>query len=221
MTAPIAPSVALVDDHLLLAEALSAALIARGVRTHIITELAAAALVQTLVRVQPDLVLLDLDLGPFGDSTSVIAALVTAGLRVLVVTGSTDRFALAAALEQGAIGCQSKGAGFDALVAATSAALQGSAVTDPAERAQLLHELALHRAARAQLDASFQRLTDREQGALRALGDGHSVHEIAELWVVSEATVRSHVRGVLEKLGVGSQLAAVAQARRNRWLAHL
>jgi DNA-binding CsgD family transcriptional regulator len=36
---------------------------------------------------------------------------------------------------------------------------------------------------------------------------------------VSEATVRSHVRGVLTKLDVTSQLAAVALALRSGWLA--
>jgi DNA-binding NarL/FixJ family response regulator len=45
------------------------------------------------------------------------------------------------------------------------------------------------------------------------------VTEIARGWVVSEATVRSHVRGVLTKLNVGSQLAAVAAALDAGWLA--
>jgi DNA-binding NarL/FixJ family response regulator len=64
----------------------------------------------------------------------------------------------------------------------------------------------------------FDRLTTREQQVLRALADGRSVTQIATEWFVSESTVRSQVRGVLTKLGAGSQLEAVAQALKAGWL---
>ena len=51
-----------------------------------------------------------------------------------------------------------------------------------------------------------------------SLARGRSVREIADEWVVSEATVRTHVRSVLAKLEVRSQLAAVAMAIRTGWL---
>jgi two-component system, NarL family, nitrate/nitrite response regulator NarL len=44
------------------------------------------------------------------------------------------------------------------------------------------------------------------------------VAAIAADWFVSEATLRSHVRSVLGKLGVSSQLAAVTAAVRSGWL---
>jgi two-component system, NarL family, nitrate/nitrite response regulator NarL len=44
------------------------------------------------------------------------------------------------------------------------------------------------------------------------------VSRIAEIWVVSEATVRSQVHAVLSKLAVRSQLEAVAAAARVGWL---
>ena len=47
-----------------------------------------------------------------------------------------------------------------------------------------------------------------------SLAFGLSATEIAWLEHVSVTTVRSHIRAVLSKLGVGSQLAAVAMARR-------
>lgn len=40
----------------------------------------------------------------------------------------------------------------------------------------------------------------------------HSVEAIADRWVVSTAKVRTQVRGILTKLRVGTQLAAVARA---------
>jgi two-component system nitrate/nitrite response regulator NarL len=46
---------------------------------------------------------------------------------------------------------------------------------------------------------------------------GDSADEIAASTFVSLATVRSHIRAILQKLGVNSQLAAVAAASRAGW----
>ena len=60
-------------------------------------------------------------------------------------------------------------------------------------------------------------LSGREREVLRALMDGLTVDEIARGTGLSIATVRSHVHGVLTKLGVNGQLAAVAAAHRAGW----
>lgn len=211
-------TVAIVEDHLLLAETLCTALGQRGVDATIVPLQEFEALFATLRAAAPDLVLLDLDLGAFGDSTSLIAPLSAAGIRVLVVTGVAERLRVAQAVEQGAIGVQPKALGFDALLDTAFAVLAGASVLGAAERTELLTDLAQARAAHERASVPYRQLTEREQGTLQALGDGRSVHEIAGDWVLSEATVRSHVRGVLVKLGVASQLAAVAAARRNGWL---
>ena len=52
---------------------------------------------------------------------------------------------------------------------------------------------------------------------LAALVDGLSAEEIAETQYVALTTVRSQIRAVLQKLGVRSQLAAVAHANRVGW----
>jgi DNA-binding NarL/FixJ family response regulator len=212
------PNVAIVEDHLLLAETLRAALGRSGVQARVVAPQPPDALLAAL-RAQPcDLVLLDLDLGVFGDATPVIAPLAGAGVRVLVVTGCGDRLRIAAALEQGAIGYQSKEPGFDALLAKVHAALAASAPLDPTDRVVLLDELVRARTAQRRATAPFQRLTARESETLRALAAGRSVADIAADWVVSETTVRSHVRGILAKLEVPSQLAAVSAALRIGWL---
>jgi len=56
------------------------------------------------------------------------------------------------------------------------------------------------------------KLTSSERRVLYYLTTGESAHDIAEDLVVSLATVRSHIRSILRKLGVRSQLAAVAMA---------
>jgi two-component system nitrate/nitrite response regulator NarL len=67
--------------------------------------------------------------------------------------------------------------------------------------------------------APFEQLTVREHEVLLALTLGHSAEEIAEAHYVSITTVRSHIRSILTKLGVNSQLAAVALAVRAGWTA--
>lgn len=61
----------------------------------------------------------------------------------------------------------------------------------------------------------FSALTPRERDVLGELLAGRSAARIAEADQVSLATVRSHIRAVLTKLGVSSQLAAVALAHRS------
>jgi DNA-binding NarL/FixJ family response regulator len=212
------PNVAIVEDHLLLAETLCTALGQRGVDATVVPVQEYEALLATLLGAGAGVVLLDLDLGCFGDSTPLIAPLSAAGIRVLVVTGVAERLRVARAVEQGAVGIAPKALGFDALLAAAFAVLAGASVLDAADRAALLKDLADARAEQERASVPYRKLTEREQGTLQALGEGRSVHEIAGDWVLSEATVRTHVRGVLVKLGVASQLAAVATARRNGWL---
>jgi DNA-binding NarL/FixJ family response regulator len=211
------PSVVIVEDHILLAETLRGTLATRGITAAIAEPAAVGQLAGHLLDVHPDVVLLDLDLGGYGDSTEVIAPLAAQEIRTLVVTGTSDRERLALAFEAGAAGFHAKADGLDPLVVKTQAALAGVAL-DEALRQDLRIELARIRAARAAAFAPFQRLTEREQDTLIALSNGMAVHRIATEWVVSEATVRTHVRGVLAKLGVPSQLAAVALALRSGWL---
>ncbi len=60
-------------------------------------------------------------------------------------------------------------------------------------------------------------LTERERHVLAELMDGHCAEEIASASCVSISTVRSQIKSILQKLGVNSQLAAVALARRAGW----
>lgn len=62
---------------------------------------------------------------------------------------------------------------------------------------------------------SLSRLTEAEADALRGLVDGLSALQIAQRSHRSLHTVRSHIKAVLAKLGVNSQVAAVAIAHRS------
>ena len=63
----------------------------------------------------------------------------------------------------------------------------------------------------------FAVLTQREKVVLAELMEGRSAEQIAKGAVVSISTVRSQIKSILQKLGVNSQLAAVAMARRGGW----
>lgn len=211
------PTVAIVEDHQLMAETLRATLAAAGVSAAIVVPDDLDTLVPAVRAMQPTLVLLDLMLGDAGDGIGIIAPLTEAGLRVLVVTGTTDREQLALAYEAGAFGVQSKADGFDALLSKVFAALDSDTALDADERSAMLVDLARLRAERDRDEAPFRRLTRREQATLAALSEGRTVTQIADDWVVSEATVRSHVRAVLGKLDAPSQLVAATRALRSGW----
>jgi two-component system, NarL family, nitrate/nitrite response regulator NarL len=63
----------------------------------------------------------------------------------------------------------------------------------------------------------FDRLTPREEEVLSALMRGAKARDICVQSFVSMPTVRSQIRSILTKLGVTSQLAAVALAYQSGW----
>ena len=210
--------VALAEDHLLLAHSVGLALRAEGLPVVIADLTGERAFLDSI---EPDadlLVLLDLDLGePLVDGVRLIPALRAHGARVMVVTGTTERLRIAAAIEAGAIGYVGKHEPFDFLLDRVLQAVRGERVLDECERHELLAALRGSRKDTERRLAPFQHLTPKETRVLDELAHGKSVESIAAEWVVSEATVRTQVRGVLTKLEVRSQLAAVAKARAAGW----
>lgn len=211
----------ILEDHGLLAQGVGSALRTDGFEVSVPDLTAPAGLADVLALVErshPDVVLLDLDLGPgVVDGVELVPALVARGAVVVVISGTRDRLRLAAALEAGAAGCVAKSESYERLLATTRDAAAGRPVMDPGRRHELLRALRRRRRAEEALLSPFAALTPKEADVLAALVEGVSVDAMARDWVVSTATVRSHVRGVLTKLGVASQLAAVARAREAGW----
>lgn len=211
--------VVIVEDHALLAESLGLALRAEGLTVEVARLDGRERLLAQVTAGPAALVLLDLDLGRLlGDGTGLVAPLVAAAGTVLVVSGITDRYRLAAAVEAGAVGFVHKSEPFETLLDRVLATAAGQPVLAPDERDDLLTELRRYRSEQARLLIPLQRLSERERHVLVALGEGKSVETIARERFVSEATVRTQVRAVLTKLDVNSQLAAVAKARTAGWL---
>lgn len=203
----------LVDDHDLLSGAVSFALRARGLEVETISGPAPADVAAAAGRLAPVLVLLDLDLGPLGSGLDLIRPLVEAGATVVMLTGVTERAQLAACVEAGASGLLAKTIPFDDLVEAVATVAARGTLLDGAGREGLLADLRARRAADRRRLAPFDTLTAREREVLAHLMDGKSAEAVAAALFVSVATVRSQIQAILRKLGVNSQLAAVALAR--------
>lgn len=221
-TEPIAEArlrVLVVDDHQTIAESLTFVLEAEGLEVTCVVPSDSEEVKIRATEYLPDVVLLDLDLGAgVGSAIPLIGPLRDAGSLVVMLTGVQDRLQLGTCLEAGAIGIVDKAAPVDKVLAAVETAAASGLAIDEAGRHQLLSELRIQREYdRARL-APFEMLTPKEEDVLIALCDGKRAAEYAEEAFVSVLTVRGHIRSILTKLGVGSQLAAVALARASGWL---
>ncbi|HEX6417735.1 MAG TPA: response regulator transcription factor [Acidimicrobiales bacterium] len=211
-------SVLVVEDHPLVATGLQLALQARDWRVATASGPRPDDVIEAATRLHPDCVLLDLHLGDeLGNGIGLVAPLRDAGARVVMLTAETDRFLLASCVEAGAEGWIGKDAFLDEIVSSVERVLAGSPLLGRTQREAWLDDLRLRRESMTRALSPFERLTPRERAVLGALVDGLSAEEIAEKDFVALTTVRSQIRGVLQKLGVRSQLAAVALANRSGW----
>lgn len=167
---------------------------------------------------KPGLVLLDFDLGAaVGTGLALVAPLAELGARVVMLSGTMDRRALAECVEAGAVGFVDKARPFETLLDSVARAVERGTLLAAGERDDLLAELRTIRGRDRSRLAPFEQLTPREREVLAALLEGRAAETIARHAVVSVATVRSQIRSILVKLGVNSQLEAVAAARRGGW----
>jgi DNA-binding NarL/FixJ family response regulator len=208
----------IVEDHELLAGTLALALRQRGLEVHTAAGPSVDAVLDMARRLTPVLVLLDLELGPpLGDGLDLVHPLTEAGARVLVVTGVIDRARLGECIEAGATGVVAKAEGFDRLMEAVQLVIDGEQVLGDDERQDLLAALRSRRRDDHERLGPFASLSRREQAVLARLVAGDSAETIADRSYVSVTTVRTQIRAILLKLGVNSQLAAVALARSAGW----
>jgi DNA-binding NarL/FixJ family response regulator len=213
--------VLVVEDHALVAIALQLSLSARGWEVETTDGPTAAAVIEHARQFQPHCVLCDINLGPgVGSGVDLVAPLRATGADVVMVTAETRRTVLAACLQEGAAGWIGKDAFPDEVVAALTDVLAGTPLIGCTAREAMLDELRIERAGLRRALTPFEQLTSRERDVLAALVDGLCAEEIAETHYVALTTVRSQIRSVLQKLGVRSQLAAVAQANRIGWRAN-
>jgi DNA-binding NarL/FixJ family response regulator len=210
-------SVLIVDDHSLITQGLTLSLRSEGLGIHVATE-PDVELVVAMARVhRPALALVDLQFHDNSHEGLELIEPLACVTRVLVLTGVSDPVVLGRCLELGAVGVASKAEPFDVLLEHITAALRGDAVHGVTAREELLAASRGHRTAEARRLATFSSLSAREREVLDQLASGLGAEGIAQQTFVSVATVRTHIQAILRKLGVNSQLAAVALAHEADW----
>ncbi|TCJ92779.1 LuxR family two component transcriptional regulator [Dermacoccus sp. SAI-028] len=203
-------SVILTDDHPVVRAGLRALLDASGI--DVLDEAGsgeeALRVLDRLAEqgVRPDVVLMDLQMGPRLDGVAATHAIRARddAPRVLILTTYDTDADIVRGVEAGASGYLLKDAPPADLVEAVHRASRGETVLAPAVAARLVNRLS----------SPAPTLTARELDVLDAVAGGATNKEIAKHLFVSEATVKTHLVHINEKLGATSRTEAVALARR-------
>ena len=171
-----------------------------------------AELLQLIDQIEFDAVLLDLSM-PDVSGLEVLARLREIGrdLPVVVLTMHDDDRHVDRALSLGASGYILKSAPRDEMRHALSAATAGGAYVQPSLAKPLL---ARHLTDGELSTAESVTLTPRQLQLLRALASGRTNKELAHQLGISQATVKSYLKELYERLGVSSRAGAVAYGLR-------
>lgn len=209
MTDPI--RVLLVDDH---------KIVRQGVRAYlqtltdidIVGEAASgAAAVAATEQNRPDVVLMDLEMPGEIDGIAATREIrrLHPGVRVIVVTSHHQDEYIFPAIRAGAISYLLKDVEPDELADAIRKAMGGEALLHPRVAARVVEELQgpLHEGANP-----FAELSSRELEVLRFIAEGKSNAQIAEVLVLGESTVKTHISSILRKLDLSDRTQAAVYA---------
>jgi DNA-binding NarL/FixJ family response regulator len=174
-----------------------------------------ATAVQLAHELRPDVVLMDVRM-PVVDGIAATQELVRAAAepapKVLILTTFDLDEHVYAALAAGASGFLLKDVKADALTEAIRTVHHGDALLAPSVTRRLISRFVQQQPAAATWDGRLDVLTSREREVLVLVARGLSNTEIAAAFVVSEATVKTHVGRVFAKLGVRDRAQAVVAA---------
>lgn len=173
--------------------------------------------VRDLMASPPQLALLDIDTGDPSTSLACVSVIREAGSGVAVMGGRRDLLLLGECLNAGASAVIDKAAPLSQVVELIVRQLSGDDELKKDARRMLNGLVSRDDEDRRSRLSPFHVLTQREKLVLEELMQGHSADVIAGRSCVSVSTVRSQIKAILQKLGVNSQLAAVALARRAGW----
>jgi DNA-binding NarL/FixJ family response regulator len=169
-----------------------------------------SAAIDAVRTLRPDVVLMDVRM-PGVDGIEATRRLTEAGVPgkiVILTTYDLDEYVFDA-LAAGASGFLLKHVPPEELVRGVRVAASGEALLAPSITKRLIEEFAKQRAPVRASGTDLKTLTDREREVLTLLGRGLSNPEIAKDLKVGEATVKTHVAHVLDKLELRDRVQAV------------
>jgi DNA-binding NarL/FixJ family response regulator len=155
---------------------------------------------------QPDVVLLDIAM-PDMDGIEICRRLKRSlpDTAVLMLSASDDQEAVTAALTAGAAGYVVKTINHHRLVEGIRAIARGEMLLSPVAAARVVQQLSRTRQEKEREADTLQVLTPREREVFFLVAQGCTNAEIAERLVLSEKTVKTHVRNIGNKLTLSSK----------------
>ena len=175
--------------------------LAAATTLEVLGSLSLSAVPAQLEKLQPDVLLLDLDAR---EDESMSLALNPGIGPLVVLTDDTDNTWAIEVLRSGTRAILPRDATFAEIVAAIEASAAGLVVLHP----HALPALFPHRE-QPELDPAEQILTPREVEVLRMMAEGLGNKEIASRLLISDHTVKFHISSIFAKLGVSSRTEAV------------
>jgi len=207
----------IVDDHPMMRDALQTVL-ADEADMQVIGEASNGIDgVRSAAELAPDVIIMDL-LMPGMNGLEAIAAIRAANpqAKILVSTSLEDEEKVFAAIQAGALGYFPKTAPRTYLLEAIRKIADGIPYLPAGIAQKLFNGIRKLKAPSAARSAIDEPLTARQDEILALLGEGRTDQEIARTLHLTEATVRSHVHRILQRLGVESRAQAVAYTYRSR-----
>jgi len=159
-------------------------------------------------KLAPDVLLLDINM-PIMDGIQALSAIrkILPEQKILMLTISQSDDDLIDAIVAGANGYLLKNAEPEALRVTIQQIMAGNAVLAPEITSKVLQAVR-----RAKTDRSRSLLSEREIDVLKCLARGQTTSQIAATLFISENTVKTHIRHILEKMEVNNRAEAVARA---------
>lgn len=160
----------------------------------------------------PDIVLMDINMPEVDgvEATRVIKK-ESPHTKIIILTVHKEEEHLFSAIKAGAIGYIVKETSSKNLLETIRAVFQGETLLSPSIAIQLLNEFKQITEKEKSRDL-FSSLTKREQEVLKQISTGKSNKEIAEILYISEATVKTHITNILQKLHVNDRTQAAIYA---------
>ncbi len=167
--------------------------------------------VEAALKLKPDIVVMDIGL-PRLDGIAATQQIKAARpeIHVVILTSHTTETEVIAALSSGADAYCIKGASVDRLLAAIAAAQEGATYLDP----QIARQVIDHLKPPAAPAPNLGQLSQRELDVLKLMVEGYSNPEIAAALYLSPNTIKTHVRGIMNKLAVDDRVQAAVVALR-------